>query len=373
MGQSLGEFFISLGVDSTSGSVTIKELISSFGELEASTLGEIGALSSFGVALADLSEHGMAVAEGFRNFTNQTGLSIQGLEKWQIAGKQVGVQADTVANSIKTLQSNLNEIALGRGNISPYFLLGITPGGKSPFQILEEVRSKIKSLPPAIAVNRMKELGVDPTMINLLRLTRQEQEKLASVAHGMTDQQAQSYLQMSQELAQINAQMQEMGTSAGLWLKPLLDDVSFLTNLFHNNHQALVEVAGALAIVGIAASAAFFPWLLTATAISAALAGIILIMDDIITYFRTGKSAGSEFGNTVEKALKSLEHSSMNWLWEKGLISSQGPTLGAQAPAIAGGHSNVFNIVVHDNSGRPHETVADEFKRAIDHADKMRP
>lgn len=373
MGQSLGEFFVTLGVDSSSGVVTVKDLISAFGELEASTLGEIGALSTFGVALAELADHGMTVAESFRSFTNQTGLSLHELEKWQIASNQVGVDAATVASSIKTLQKNLADISIGRGNISPYQLLGITPTGDA-FKVLDQLRDRIKRVNPAMATNLVQQMGLDPQMLNILKLSNDEFEKLSKVARGMTDQQAIGFLQMKQDLSQINSQMSEMGYSAGLWLKPLIDDAAYLVNLLHEYPKTFLAIGAALAVVGAAVSIAFFPWLATALAISAALGGIILVLDDIISYFRTGKSAGAEFGNVLEKLFKGGEHSVANWMWEKGLLGNQGPVLGAPATAGAGGgQTNHINIVVHDSSGRPHEVVADEYKRSIDHADKMRP
>lgn len=372
---SIGEFFVELGVDTSAGQVTVKDLISSFGELEASTLGEIGALSTLAAGLGELAEHGMEVAESFRSFQSQTGLSITGLERWQRVAQQVGVDSNTVAGSVKTLQQNLVDISLGRGNISPYQLLGITPQsvGYDAFKVLDQLRGRSKMFSPAFFAKQLSAMGIDPSMINTLKLTRDEFEKLANVSKGMTDQQAVGFLQMKQDISQVKLQMADFGYTAGLWIKPLIDDLAAVVNYLHESPRALALVSAGLVGVGIAAAAAFAPWLLTGLAISAVLAGIILILDDIISYFRTGKSAGADFGDALAKMFGKLGTKAEDWLWEHNLIPNSGPVLGAAAAGGGGNVNKTINnsIVVHDASGRPHEAVASEYRRAIDNADKQ--
>lgn len=373
---SLGEFVATLTVDTAGGGVTVKELISSFGELEASTLGEIGALATLSAALGEMADHGMAVASAFRDFTNQTGLSMHGLERWQIAGSQVGVSAEKMAGSIKSLQDQLFRTALTGEKFNIFAMLGVDPKNKDAFQVLEAIRKRLPSLTPQARSYLLGNLGIDPSLINVLKLSREEFEKLAGVAKGMTDQQAVGFLQMQEELARTKAQVADFGYSAGLLIKPFVDDLSVIVNYLHESPRALALVSVGVVGLGVAAAAAFAPWLLTALAVSAALAGILLVIDDIVSYFRTGKSAGQEFGDAVAKMFGKLGVKAEDFMWEHHLLPSSGPVFGqpALAGAGAGGSKSITNnITVHDSSGRPHETVAEEYRRAVDHADKMMP
>jgi hypothetical protein len=373
---SLGEFVATLTVDTAGGGVTVKELISSFGELEASTLGEIGALATLAGVMGELADHGIALASGFRDFSNQTGLSMRGLERWQIAGGQVGISAEKMAGSIKALQDQLFRTALTGEKFNIFAMLGVDPKNKDAFQVLESIRKRLPSLTPQARSYLLGNLGIDPSMINVLKLSRDEFEKLAGVAKGMTDQQAVGFLQMQEELARTKAQVADFGYSAGLMVKPFVDDLSAIVNYLHESPRALALVSVGVVGLGIAASAAFAPWLLTAFAISAALAGIVLILDDIISYFRTGKSAGQEFGDAMAKMFGKLGIKAEDFLWEHHMMPNLGASFGQPALAGAGaggGKTITNNIVVHDSSGRPHETVAEEYRRALDHADKMIP
>jgi len=126
------------------------------------------------------------------NFRRQTGLSVQELQKWQSAASlsNIGMEAEQVTQSIQALQQNMIQITrFGSGNMRPFAILGIDPRN-SPFEVLEQLRQKAKNYDPAIFATLIKEMGLDPQFVNVLKLSNEEFDKFSRIAYRSKETQS---------------------------------------------------------------------------------------------------------------------------------------------------------------------------------------
>ena len=119
-------------------------------------------------------------------FQRQTGISFASLNKYASASASVNFNAtpEQMANTMQTLASNLYDIRMGRGDISPYQELAFVGGkpfnpmGMSVEQLIESVREAIKGVGAVQATNLITRMGFSPDDLLMLRMTREEFEKI---------------------------------------------------------------------------------------------------------------------------------------------------------------------------------------------------
>jgi hypothetical protein len=176
--MKLADFFIALGIEMDESK--LKRIDKSIKDFRNNIRDTAIAFTAAGYALDRFVGGATQGVAALKNFNQQTGLSVEKLQEWQQAAKlsNLTIEAQTVAASIQSLQRNIAEIGLGRGNASPFTILGIDVSGKDAFQVLEDVRNKIKGIDNATASVLLSDLGLDPAMLSVLRLTNEEFEKL---------------------------------------------------------------------------------------------------------------------------------------------------------------------------------------------------
>lgn len=182
MASPIEEIFIKLGfkvdkkpLDDTDKSV--KNVISSVKKIATATVLAIAALDRMATSLGRNNQE-------LINFTRQTGLSIDNLNKIAGAGMLIDVNfsSEKAAQGLMSLQSNLAQIRLGQGNIEPFQILGVSPVGKDATQIIEDLREAIKGVDDMTAVNLIQQMGLSPEFISLLRLTKEEYNDLIATS-----------------------------------------------------------------------------------------------------------------------------------------------------------------------------------------------
>lgn len=186
--MNVGELFVSLGFDVDN--QKLKDFQTDLNNGLASMLklgaAATGSLWAFERLTVKFSENSLQLQQ----FNALTGESIEELQKWQAAATLSNplLSIDQVTASVQNLSKAISDSAMGRGNAGGIFsmITGESIAGKSPFEVLEEIR---KHYDDAVSrwpngqqsVNNMiAELGIDPGMLNSLRLTREEFDKLAS-------------------------------------------------------------------------------------------------------------------------------------------------------------------------------------------------
>lgn len=268
--MNIGQLFVTLGIKGQ-GLGTLKDVASKIAGLPADAAAAIAGMAGISLELSKMAQEAMHTAVAFQAFTNQTGLSWQQLQRWQIVAEQANVSTDAVATSISGLERNLAEIRLGRGNIAPFQMLGIDPR-QDAFGVLEQLRKRIKGLNPATATNMITQMGLSPDMMNVLRLTDQQFTTFSNHVHGLTERQEQDFLKAKLSIV-------ELGQSFRYAMFGILSDFTEAIEKAKQFKGVLIALGAIAAVVAIY----FFP-------ITSAMAALLLVLDDLAVYFTGGKS-----------------------------------------------------------------------------------
>ena len=358
--MNIGEFFVTLGFNADT--VKVKDFVQSLGEIPLTAAADIAALAGVDYELVKITQNAMAAAVGFQMFSAETGLSWKELQTWQIVAEQANVSADTVASSVNALERQLAEIRLGRGNIAPFQLLGIS-ANQNAFGVLNQLRERIKGLNPAMATNLVSQMGLDPSMIHLLQLSNTEFARLSKTVSGMTGDQEGSFLRAKQSLVQFGLVAKYVGFEV---VGHLIDGLYMLGGIV----QKLQLWMPGLAIAAGALAVAFAPW-------TAAIVGLLLVLDDLAVYFKGGDSVIGMAINGIKKLGDELKNmaGNMGFLGKlatvAGLMTS--PVLtGSALLTTAAGHVMNQNVTMNIHSTAPAHDVgkaaAEHLKRAANQA-----
>jgi len=116
-----------------------------------------------------------------QKFADDTGQSVEEMQKWKAVAQQVSGAGATVAESIRAISSNQAKIRLGQGNISGYQLLGID-SRSDPFKVLEAIRTKTQGLSQSMRRNIAGQFGISDDLVKTLELTNEQFDEMAKNA-----------------------------------------------------------------------------------------------------------------------------------------------------------------------------------------------
>ncbi len=273
--------------------------------------------------------------------------------------EQANVSAEAVAGSVSALERNMAEIRLGRGNIAPFQMLGIGIN-QNAFGVLSQLRERIKGLDRPTATNLISQMGINPEMINVLSMTNEQFEQLSKTVSGMTGEQEGSFLRAKQELVQFGQVARYVGFDV---IAHVVDVIDLLIKGFRTLKIDLVSVGIVLAGVAIA----FAP-------ITAAVIGLMLVLDDFAVYFQGGNSVIGVAIDGIKKFGQSLA----------GAFSAPGigklTSLASIAGSIIGAPSSPYTMspmgvptrsitqinTIHVHSSAPAHEVGKAVKAEVD-------
>jgi len=319
---SVGELFISLGIKADEAS--LKRVDNGIKSIRNGTIALGAAFAGAVVGLDRFVDGSLRGVVALQNLSNQTGLAIEELQKWQQAGQlsNLAISADQIAQSIGNVQQNLSQIRLGQGDITPFQLLGVNVG-QDAFGVLDELRGSIKGLDNATATNLLTQIGLTPDFINILKLSRQEFEELSEntflnpkqrenidrVGTSIKALKLRFIALKDQAVAKIAPQLNELVQQFFSWLKDNGDKVINIITGFAKGFTLFAQAIGnafnvlanfisnitgiesgvkALALAFGAITLAMRPMLLGFTA-------LLIILDDIAVYQKGGESLIGNF------------------------------------------------------------------------------
>lgn len=271
----------------------------------------IGASALIAYKVIDRMVNSLAVANSrMIAFQRQTGISFASLNKYASASASVNFNAtpEQMASTMQTLASNLYDIRMGRGDISPYQELAFVGGkpfnpmGMSVEQLIESVREAIKGVGDVQATNLITRMGFSPDDLLMLRMTREEFEKINDLF--LSPREREQMNAYSLQIKKMRLEFQLMKDRALLAIIPVfvnlnryLTDFATLwgkvvTNIinFLNQSQALQTTFKVLATIIITA---FRPVWVMFTAIYA-------VIEDIVGYFMGYKSVTGFLINNIQ-------------------------------------------------------------------------
>ena len=322
---TIGSFLLSLGVDSS--------------KLETGLKGAEKGLMGFNLtATAVITTMSLIINKTMDyvvmldKFSKTTGLSSQELQKWGAMAQLSNVSIDAVASSVKNLNRNRIDFMMGKGNLTPYALLGIDPRSK-PFEVLDKLRDKVNRLDPALASNLLSQLGVSEEMMVMFKSSDATWQKF-NQGLLLTDKQQKSMMKYNQswQLFKLNLDFMSkrfaimvstvlrpfievlgkiisiIGNFIGIF-QPLIDIFEWLGDKIGNSSNSLdLFIVALIGLIGI-----FAP-------VIAGISAIILVIEDLYIWFKGGDSLFKrwltplfESTKIILDSIKSMFQSFMDW------------------------------------------------------------
>lgn len=223
--MQIGELFVKLGVKTEEGK--LQKFTDAIGETQKTVAFAVGSFIAAAFAIDKYTESVTKSSIAEANFNQQTGLSIDKLRQWQVAGvlSDTTMSFEQITESIKAFQKNLVAIRLGGGDSSAFQRYGISNATtREPFELLEELRSKIEWFDSGETVDLLQRMGLDPRMINSLRITRSEFDAMNK--NFLNERQRQNLIKMGTAITSLKLDFKNMFDEAGARIAP------FLTGLF---------------------------------------------------------------------------------------------------------------------------------------------
>ena len=113
MAIKVGEFFVDLVVDAASGNLSVRNLITTLGELEVTSLGSSIGIAKVANAFADLAGRSIDAATELSILAELTGKPTSELQQWQKAFELMLVPASAVGSAVRGVQSAMRDINVG--------------------------------------------------------------------------------------------------------------------------------------------------------------------------------------------------------------------------------------------------------------------
>ena len=319
---------IGLKADTTQGNQFLKTVKGIKSELESVVFGAL----SVAAAIKAVNS-AMAQSREFKKFTADTGESAEELQKWANVAETVSGAGDSVASSIRAIVANQEKIKLGQGNISGYQLLGIDPRS-NPFQVLEQLRTKLQNVSPGMRRNIAAQFGVSSDLVQTLELSNAEFDKMASRAWIIPQSNIDGLNRAVSSLSEVKNAFKFMQAELATKLAPIIEKATrYVINFAQMIERgvlmldkmiratigwkaAVIAIVGALAVLNSA-------FLLSPMGLFTA--GIILllaILDDLYVY--STKSGRSVFGLLV----KEMPALGKAFEWVQTLVKNLGELFG---------------------------------------------
>ena len=207
MAGSLGELFVELGVKGDPKKIdafvkkaqalakqygitetTQKRVNESFSKMAKKLRNVSLAITATIYAVEKMTDALVKDNQVWMQFEQQTDLSLKTLQGYagvaSLFDKSLGMQG--AAGSIQALQDKLFELQLTGEGARGFQIAGINPVGQNAFGVLEQVRERIKGLNDTSATYLLRQLGIDPKMLPMLRMERSEFEKLRQIEERLT-------------------------------------------------------------------------------------------------------------------------------------------------------------------------------------------
>lgn len=356
MASNLGELFVELGIFTDTEELKkfeekLKKTSNAMGKAEKKNdsltksvakfvkgaAGIVTAVAGAYVALNKLTDLLVKSNQEFLNLTRNSDIVLGTFQKWNNIGRMFGVR--NAAQQLAGLNQRLFELKLTGQGAEGFMLAGINPLGQDAEGIMEQLRQRVAGLDDTAATFLLNKMGLDPSMLHLLRMTREEFEKFnaATSRYRLTEEQSKQIQAMNAQLEIARIKFQYLKDRAILAIMPyfvkftqsLVRVTEFLMRITKRIGQFIVKwrlfvagfaialskikpVVNALKALGLALGnvitklpiigrflrvlgAGFAKALLPLTA-------IYLILDDIATYFQGGESYFGDFMEWIKAA-----------------------------------------------------------------------
>lgn len=342
---SIGELFIELGVfadtkelkqfeeklkkvndsmkktskEGSKSNKSIKDFVKNIRNVALAVSGAIYALNRMTNTLVQNNQE-------FLNLIRNSDIALGSFQKWNNIGRMFGVK--NAAQQLANLNQRLFELKLTGQGAEGFMLAGINPMGQDAEGIMEQLRNRVAGLDDTAATFLLTKMGLDPSMLHLLRMTREEFEAFnqQTAQYRLTEEQVKQIQALNAQLEIARMKLQYLKDRAILAIMPYfvkfmqhivnvvegLKGLAKLTTHYLNMMSPLQKgILGVATAIGVlkAALIALSAHPIVA-GISAILGALFLILDDIGAYFKGGRSGIGYllyFFDELAEKLRSIE------------------------------------------------------------------
>lgn len=336
--MSIGELFIELGVvgnpeqvekfnkkikeTAKSMDLTLKSTIKANGGIQdlekgfKTFIATVKALPVLWVInqLANLTTELTQTNQAMLDLTRTSDIALGKFQKWGSIGKMLGVE--NADQQLEGLNQRMFDLMLTGEGARGFQLAGINPVGQDAEGVLEQLRARVSRMNDTTATYLLQQMGLDPRMLHLLRLTRQEFDGLSEAirkyqlspddtkriqAFNIQIQIAGiklRYLKDKAIMALMPARTQFMASLARV-TEGLETAVKWVTDFISKSpglQSALKGVAVALGII-----------FAVAHPLLALFGALYLIIDDVMAYFNGGRSLTGAFMYKLDDYIQELK------------------------------------------------------------------
>lgn len=180
----------------------------------------VTAIAGAAVAVNKLTNDLVKSNQVFLNLTRTSDIALSSFQKWNSIGKMYGV--DNAAQQLEGLNQRLFELRLTGQGARGFQLAGINPTGDAE-NVLEQLRNRVSGMSDTSASYLLREMGLDPQMLHLLRIGREEFAALNKEMekYRLTPEQIKSIQDMNVQLQIANQKLRYFRDKAVLKLMPV--------------------------------------------------------------------------------------------------------------------------------------------------------
>lgn len=289
----------------------------SLGSAVMKFVGIVGAVAGAYYALDRLTESLAKQNQQWLLMANQSDMAMSTLQKWDTVGKIVGI--DGIGQQVQSLEQKIFNLRLTGEGAKGFQMGGIMPTNAN--DVMEQLRRRVSGMSNSSASFLLQQMGLDPKMLTLLRMTRKEWEEYVRVQRQftLTEKQRNDIEYMNRQLQVAGIKIQYLKDRAIMAIMPhFVKLTKFITDMAlavgklvnwvikaENPLSATIKLFTKLAVaIGVARMAllAFSAHPIIA-GITAVLGALMLLADDIFGYYE-GKD--SLFG-TIVNGLQDLD------------------------------------------------------------------
>lgn len=384
--MNIAEFFINLGIKGA------EKTVGALGSVKKG-LGEVGSMSieaKAGILGAMYGlERMMAISgqagTGLTNFAALTGLSAQGLQKWQYAARQAGVSAEEMTGSLKGVQNSISNMLMGKGAPEGIALVSKAVGGLDPtklkdtFYMMTQLQKAMQTMSPEMGNIAGKSFGLSEGTIAAMRRNAFTPEMLAK-APTYSDKETKSLDKSNVAWANLENKIQmAFGHFNAKHGQSMVADISQVVGQVMKLAEAFEKLSEKLKLFQLLGKV-FDGW-------SKIFGGMSAGVDKISGFSKSetkGKDAweGTKdfFGGIkdVYKGMQIEEQENLEKSQREGVARMQKegswllPKVQPATQVAGGGATTINQTITHHGDAKDTKAVKDTHKHAIGHAYRQR-
>lgn len=172
--NKMGELYVDFGTKGLGG------LLSGLNGVKAQFLLTKTAAEQAIKLVVGMSKSAAGSVTEFNKINAVTGLTISQLQDLKVWSELNNVSFGELTNQLKSMQQNLLDIRLGRGDVSGYQLLGIDPSQldyRNPMQAFAKIRERVQQVDEATGALALRQLGFSEDLLYAFKQNNNEIDK----------------------------------------------------------------------------------------------------------------------------------------------------------------------------------------------------